>query len=122
MQFDRNVLPRALGLLRSAAGPTQAKRGCRACRVEQDATERGVLHYREEWDSEEAFRRHVRSDEFWPVLVAMDLCTEEPQVTIGDLRAHGGLQSLLALRGSSARDDTAIEEPGVPATTKGGQP
>lgn len=98
MRFDPETLSRALHLLRSAAGPTQVKRGCRCCRVEQDVTDPGLVHYREEWESEEAFERHVRSDEFWPILVAVDLSSEEPHVAIGDVSARHGLDVLLALR------------------------
>lgn len=107
MRFDAANLPRALELLLSACGPTQAKRGCRFCRVEREATGEGLVRYSEEWDSDEAFQRHLRSDEFWRVLVAVDLCSEEPEVAIGDLVAQYGLEALRRLRdGPSARGES----------------
>ncbi len=98
MRFDASCKPRALELLVSASGPIRAKRGCRSCRVENDAVDPDRLHYEEEWDSEEAFRRHVRSEEFWRVLLATDLCCEEPEVAIGDLSVQYGMDTLRKLR------------------------
>lgn len=98
MHFDPETLPQALGLLRAAVGPIQVKRGCRVCRVELDMREAGLVHYREAWASEAAFERHVRSDHFWPVLMAMDLCAKKPRVTLGNRTSHQGLEELLALR------------------------
>lgn len=98
MVFDPETLPQALELLRAAVGPIQVKRGCCGCSVELDATETGLVHYREEWESERGFERHVRSDEFWPILVAMDLSAKKPRACVGDLSARQGLEALLALR------------------------
>ncbi|MBE0616430.1 MAG: antibiotic biosynthesis monooxygenase [Proteobacteria bacterium] len=98
MLFEPARLPQALEILASTVGPIRAKRGCKSCRVELDAGGERALRYSEEWDSEEAFHRHLRSEEFWRVLVAMDLCSEEPEVTIGELSAQYGLEALRKLR------------------------
>ena len=97
MRFAPEDLDRALQLLRSVTGPTRVKRGCRGCRVELGSSQPGLVHYREEWD-EEAFPRHVRSEEFRRVLIAMDLCCEEPQIVIGTLVGRSGLAYLGSLR------------------------
>jgi quinol monooxygenase YgiN len=98
MRFEPSTLSAALGLLVSAAGPTQEKRGCKSCRVERDALDELSVRYVEEWEADEAFRRHINSDEFWPVLVSMDLCCEEPEVAIGNLLADYGMDVLRTLR------------------------
>lgn len=76
----------------------RAKSGCLACRVSSDTFEPDTLVYYEEWESDTAFRRHVKSDDFWRVLVAMDLSAEEPAVTLGSLSATHGLRYLRQLR------------------------
>jgi len=98
MRFDPAAVPRALELLFSASGPIRAKRGCKSCRVQKDASDPCLLRYAEEWISEDAFRRHIRSEEFWRVLVAMDLCSEEPEVAIGDLSVRYGMDVLRKIR------------------------
>ena len=100
MRFAPDDVECAVQLLLSVTGPTRAKRGCRTCSVELGTAEAGLVHYREEWD-EEAFPRHVRSEEFRRVLFAMDLCCEEPQIVVGNLVGHGGMAYLRTLRGGS---------------------
>jgi hypothetical protein len=76
----------------------------------RDADEEGVLRYTEEWSSEDAFRRHVQSEEFWPILIALELCSTEPQVRIGNLAVRGGLDLLLQLRDVPPLDSTETTE------------
>ena len=99
MRFSPADLDGALRLLSSVVGATEAKAGCRSCSVARDASDGGLVRYREEWDSEPAFRRHVRSTEFQRVLVAIDLASEEPEVMVGNLSGRLGLESLRELRG-----------------------
>jgi len=111
MRFECAQLADALELLRSTAGLTRAKPGCRCCRVARDVADETVLHYSEEWDTDAAFRLHVRSNDFWPVLVTLDLCAEEPQVVIGELHATCGMDALRAIRESSGNDGGTKSEP-----------
>lgn len=101
MRFDSTQLPQAVGLLSSVTARTQAKHGCRSCRVERDVTDERVLHYMEEWDGDEAFQQHLHSAEFWRVLLAMDLCSAEPEISIGHLSARQGMDVLCELRNGS---------------------
>jgi quinol monooxygenase YgiN len=98
MRFALKDVDRAVQLLLSVTGPTQAKRGCRECRVATEAAEPGLVHYREEWDSEQAFERNVRSDEFLRVLIAIDMCREEPRIVVGKHSGIGGATYLRKLR------------------------
>ena len=99
MYFPPSQREDALRVLRSVTGITMAKSGCRASSVGQDSDDKELFRYREEWDSESAFLRHVRSEEFQRVLVAMDMCREEPRVLVGDLSGDSGMGCLRKLRG-----------------------
>ena len=46
-----------------------------------------------------AFRKHLRSEEFRRVLMAMDMCCEEPKVLVGNLSGGSGMDYLRELRG-----------------------
>lgn len=98
MQFRPGVQGQALQLLRSGVGLTEAKAECQSCRVSRDAVDDNRLRYSETWTSEAALRRHVQSEAFRRVLTAMDLCSEEPQVIIGNLSGHSGMAYLRELR------------------------
>ncbi len=98
MLFSPDLVQRAVDLLRSSIEVIDAKAGCHACMLARDAVEEGRVHYIEEWSSDDAFQRHLHSGEFQRVLVAVDMCSEEPEVTIGNLSGHSGLAYLLKLR------------------------
>lgn len=99
MRFVGGVTEQAVVLLRSVVGLTEAKAGCLACTVARDATDEHVIRYAETWEAEAAFRRHVTSEEFRRVLLAMDMCCEKPQVIVGNLAGHSGLDALLSMCG-----------------------
>lgn len=111
MRFNPEALQHALDLLLLGTGPIRAKRGCRSCRVERDASEEGLVRYSEEWESDEAFGRHLQSEEFWRVLLAMDMCSEEPEVAIGALSAQYGLEALQVMRERHRDSRTEVPVP-----------
>jgi len=98
MRFDPKDVDHAIRMLLSVRGSIQAKRGCRACEVGMEASEPGLVHYREEWESEDVFHQHVQSEEFRRVLIALDLCCEEPRIVVGNLSGHSGMEYLRKLR------------------------
>ncbi len=106
--LDLRFLPESadqgVELLVSNVGRTEAEPGWLECLVECDPTEKGHLRYSETWETEAAFQRHLRSVEFRRVLVAMEMCREEPQVTIGDLSGRKGMAYLEKLYGSLGRN------------------
>jgi quinol monooxygenase YgiN len=99
MRFLPKDMDHAVRLLLSVQGEIQSKRGCCACDVAVEAADPDVIHYREEWESNEWFHEHVRSEEFRRVLIAMDLSCEEPRIVVGNLSGHGGMAYLRNLRG-----------------------
>jgi quinol monooxygenase YgiN len=98
MRFSPDQVQQAVRLLISILGRTEAKPGCMECMVARDATDEGHVRYSEKWGSESSLHSHLRSAEFQCVLAAMDMCREEPNVTIGDLSGRKGVAYLQALR------------------------
>ena len=94
MCFAPETDEQAIRLLTSGIERTEAKQGCVECRVSQDALAEGHVRYSEKWESEASFREHVRSSEFRRVLLTMDMCCEEPRVTVGSLTGQEGLSQL----------------------------
>jgi len=99
MRFAPKDMERAMQLLLSVTERIRVKRGCSACTVAKDAGNPDLVLYREDWDSEEFFQHHVRSDEFRRVLFAMDLCCQEPKVQVANQSGHFGMEYLSRLRG-----------------------
>lgn len=101
MHYSPEKLDAAAKLLFSVVGQIEVKPGCRRCLVGRCMGEDCCIAYQEMWDSEKAFRRHIRSEEFQRVLAAMDLCDQEPGVMIGTLTGNCGIEFLRKLRGSA---------------------
>lgn len=106
MRFAPGALDGAVQLLRSVIGPTQAKQGCTACAVAWDVTEDFLVRYSEMWASQASFERHVKSEEFRRVLVAMDMCRDEPRVVLGNLSGRSGMDYLRELRNAHGSGGT----------------
>lgn len=101
LHLQPEVLEQAVHLLVSGIECTEAVPGCCLCAVTQDVGGKAQrVFYREEWESEPAFVRHLQSEEFRRVLTVMDMCSSEPLVRIGDLSGRSGLDYLRELRGS----------------------
>jgi quinol monooxygenase YgiN len=98
MHLPLREVENALELLQSVRVRVQVKPGCLLSLVTRNANDADCLYYTEKWESEAAFRRHVQSDDFQRVLIAMDLCREEPQIVVGKLLGHSGIEYLRQLR------------------------
>lgn len=98
MRFDPGEASRAVQLLLTVVERIKAKAGCQSCWVSRDAVENRRIRYSEIWTEDAAFLDHVRSEEFRRVLVALDMCCEEPAVTIGELAGRTGMDYLRDLR------------------------
>ena len=97
MRFPAESIEQAIPLLASVCGRIEAKAGCLESMVARDSIQETRVRYTETWASEETFLRHLRSEEFRRVLLAMDMCSEEPGVSIGNFTGHSGLQYLQQL-------------------------
>lgn len=104
MSFPPAAVEQGLQLLCSAVGMIESKPGCQTCSVARDAADAARIHYKETWESEALFRRHALSEEFRRILIAMDMCREEPDVVIGNFSGQGltYLKQLCALPGAEA--------------------
>lgn len=101
MQFSSETMERALQVLLSDVGRTEALSGCMSCSVSRDAVELDRVIYRLEWESEASLKKHLRSEAFRRVLVAVDMCMEEPRVEIGSMSGRRGLAYLREMWGEA---------------------
>lgn len=104
MHFAEGEADRAVQLLVSVVERIKAKVGCQACWISRDGVEPRRIRYSEIWTSETVFSTHLRSEEFRHVLMALDMCSEKPTVTIGELTGRRGFEYLKELRGDSMPD------------------
>lgn len=111
LHFPPDEVGCGLQLLLSSVGVIESKTGCQACEVSRDAADETRIHYKETWTTEAMFQRHARSAEFQRVLVAMDMCSEAPEVVIGEFSGHTGLAHLQELCDRRGAEDSAQSAP-----------
>jgi len=61
-----------LHALRWLTGPLPARPGCAGCRLLQDPDQQDALVFIEEWDSDEAFERRLRSQDYRRLLAVVE--------------------------------------------------
>ena len=87
-----------IALFQSMEGLTAAHPACLECQVLQSAREAETVVFLERWRSEEHLKQHIRSELFRPVLEAMELASEPPEVHVETARAVFGLEYVLEVR------------------------
>ena len=97
MLFQPTEADGALRVLSPVVGLVRTKAGCMTCTLGRDVEDGCLIRYAEEWATETEFLRHMQSEEFRRVLIAMDMCCEEPRVIVGNLHCRCGLALLFNL-------------------------
>jgi len=94
-----------IAALRSVVGPSLANRTCSECRVLRDAADESFVLFFERWESFAAFERHVRSELYRRVLVAIDMASESPEVRFECMDRIWGLDLVEELRVATEKGD-----------------
>lgn len=87
----------------SIIGPTRVQPGCLGCWLYQGVADENSLTYVEEWASEAALDRRIRSPEYGTILGLLDASAEPPEFTVDACSRRLGLEYVTAIRGTGAR-------------------
>jgi quinol monooxygenase YgiN len=87
-----------LRALRVLAPPTRARPGCLGVHLLQGVDNRNAITWIEEWDSEDALKRHIRSDEYRTLLAVVDMSMREPEVRFHTIAKTAGMELIAACR------------------------
>jgi len=85
-----------LDVLRCLKGPTEVSKGCRLCRVLQDAENAQALMYLVQWDTRDDVEEHFRSERFRRLLPYIEMSMEPPEVEVSAIDRLGGIEFLVA--------------------------
>jgi len=89
--------PDTLELLSSVQGPILAQPGCIGCWIYHDKAEHALIFWGE-WQTDAALHRHICSDLYRRVLLAMELSSERPEVCFHQIEETRGLDLIHELR------------------------
>jgi quinol monooxygenase YgiN len=85
--------------LRLLASPTRIEPGCLGCRVWTEDPEQSIVRYEEEWATEDAMRRRVRSERFTRLLEVLESASAPPFVQFDFVTKRRGLDYVAEVRG-----------------------
>jgi quinol monooxygenase YgiN len=85
-----------LAALRYLMGSTQLEPGCLGCSAWVEGNT--LVHYDEEWATEQDARRHVRSEGFTSLLAVVELAREPPLVRFEFVTTTRGLDYVAEVR------------------------
>jgi quinol monooxygenase YgiN len=114
---DREDVRLALAAL---VAPVAAQPGCQRCALTLDASDSGRVTLVEEWSTREDLDRHLRSDEFWRVLVMAELCATPPQISIDTVVRREGLEAVARSRAEAGPGQSATDNSGTGEEPCGG--
>lgn len=86
-------------LLRSLVGPTQVEPGCLSCGISAGVDDANILTFMEEWQTQEAFERHLRTEAYRKLLEVMELAREAPTVQFHTVLQTRGIEAIYTARG-----------------------
>ena len=93
----------ALKILKSAAAQCGLTPSCLSSRIYQDAQEHNVLMFEERWRSREDLERHLRSDEYYKVLLVIEMALKRPEIRFETISESTGIETVEKARDSTGR-------------------
>lgn len=91
-------------------GPTRARQECRRFGVYQSSSDPAELMLVSEWHSRDALERHIRSEDFRVVLLALDASDREPQVRLDMVAATEGFDQVRRVLKQKKRASVGFDE------------
>jgi quinol monooxygenase YgiN len=84
----------AHSIIASMIGRIRLEEGCLSCRLYQDVIDGKMLLYEEIWADENDFQKHLRSDEFRNVLLAVEMASKAPEIYFDRIARSAGIGTI----------------------------
>ncbi len=100
MQIPSKRRGEVMEILGSVAGRCRFEPGCIGCRLYLDAEEKHVIMLEEFWRDEESLKRHLRSDEYRRVLLAVEMALKPPEIRFNTISHSTGVETIESAKNS----------------------
>ena len=87
-----------IDILKSMEALTRTKTDCRSCNVYEQSNDTHAVLYVEQWQTKDAFERHVQSSMYMRLLTAMELGSEAPEIQFHEVSQTRSMEMIEALR------------------------
>jgi quinol monooxygenase YgiN len=87
-----------LQVLKPLAERIKVDPGCLGCHLYLDLLEENVLMFEQLWRDEEDLKRHLRSNDYRNVLLAMEMAIAQPEVRFEVVKQTSGFETVESAR------------------------
>ncbi len=89
---DLENIDEIVDVLSSVKGQTEGKSGCISCLIHQELNNENSISYEEIWENQEQLNRHIRSNLYQKILVAIDMSSQAPAVQFYTISRIAGIE------------------------------
>ena len=105
MQIPSQMRDEVLGILGSLSQKTRYEPGCISCRVYRGEEEEDGILLEELWSDEEQMEHHLRSSEFYKVLLVSELSRTPPEFRFETVLRSSGIETIVKARTSPGAEN-----------------
>ncbi|MBW1635110.1 MAG: antibiotic biosynthesis monooxygenase [Deltaproteobacteria bacterium] len=91
---DSENIDKIIEILASVKGQVAGKTGCISCLILQEVNNENRISYEELWENQEQFNKHIRSNLYQKILVAIDMSSQPPIVKFSTISSVTGMELL----------------------------
>jgi len=113
MQIPSQKRDEVLGILGTLSRKTRYDPGCISCRVYRGEEEEDGILLEELWSDKESLEHHLRSSEFYKVLLVSELSSSPPEFRFETVLRSTGIETIV-----KARTSPGAEGAFTPTTTQ----
>jgi quinol monooxygenase YgiN len=113
MQIPSQMRDEVLGILGTLSRKTRYDPGCISCRVYRGAEDEDGILLEELWSDEEFLDHHLRSSEFYKVLLVSELSSAPPEFRFDTVLQSSGIETIV-----KARTPHGVEDAATPTTSQ----
>lgn len=99
MMVPLQKINEVLGILRPVVELCRADPGCLNCHIYGDLQEKNVLLLEQDWTTREDLDRHIRSDEYRDLLLALELALKQPEIRFDIISNSTSIETIEEARG-----------------------
>jgi len=85
-------------ILQSLVERVRAEPGCQGCSIYKDTEKAHTIIFEEFWRGEEDLQRHLKSNEYRKVLLAMEIGIEPPEIRFDTVTSSRGVETIKKAR------------------------
>ena len=89
---DSENIDKVIEVLSSVKGQTEGKSGCISCLINQEVYNENRISYKEIWENQEQLNKHIRSNLYQKILIAIDMSSQPPDIQFCTISCIGGIE------------------------------